>query len=182
VPVQIGLRATDANPLTLRIVSQPEHGTAGLSGTNATYFPEATFVGHDLFTYAAWDGAADSNLATGSVDVVQGICQLSLSAIAPDSAAVTAAVPFWASATISGCSNTVAYSWNFGDGSSTTQQQNTCHIYYQDGVYQWLVTAHAGVTNVTRAGEITVSYIPEALPVWLGALLLPALRRVRRDD
>ena len=176
-PIQIGLQATDANPLTLRIVSQPEHGTAGLSGTNATYFPEATFVGHDTFTYAAWNGSADSNLATGSVDVVQGVCQLSLSAIAPDTAAVTAAVPFWASATISGCSNTVAYSWNFGDGSATTQQQNTCHAYYVEGVYQWAVTANAGVTNVTHTGEITVSYVPEAVSLWLGVCLLPALRR-----
>ena len=39
--VAVTLHATDANgdPLTLRIVGQPKNGTAGLSGTTATYYP-----------------------------------------------------------------------------------------------------------------------------------------------
>lgn len=65
-PVQIALQATDAdgNALVLRIVSQPAHGTAGINGTVATYFPEPGFGGSDQFTFAAWDGSTDSNLGT----------------------------------------------------------------------------------------------------------------------
>jgi hypothetical protein len=70
-PVDIGLSATDAdgNPLFLRIVSQPVHGTVGLTGSKARYYPEPGFSGTDSFTYAAWDGAVDSALATVTVTV-----------------------------------------------------------------------------------------------------------------
>ena len=70
-PVAVTLTGTDSDgdPLQFRVVSQPGHGTVGWSGTAATYFPEADYVGGDLFTYAAWDGSTDSNLATVSVQV-----------------------------------------------------------------------------------------------------------------
>ncbi|MGA8278208.1 MAG: Ig-like domain-containing protein [Rhodanobacteraceae bacterium] len=70
-PVAIALSATDADgdALTLRIVSQPAHGTVALSVTTATYFPERGFTGTDTFTYAAWDGDTDSNLGSGIVEV-----------------------------------------------------------------------------------------------------------------
>lgn len=70
-PVTMTLRATDAdfNPLTLRVVSRPAHGRAGLSGTTATYVPDAGFSGTDSFMFAAWDGFVDSNLATATITV-----------------------------------------------------------------------------------------------------------------
>jgi hypothetical protein len=54
---------------TLRIVNQPQHGSVALSGSTATYYPETGFAGADSFTYAAFDGFADSNLASVSVTV-----------------------------------------------------------------------------------------------------------------
>ena len=71
VPISIPLGASDPDhdPLTLRIVSQPAHGTTGLTGTVARYIPEAGFVGIDRFTFAAWDGSTDSNLGTVAVNV-----------------------------------------------------------------------------------------------------------------
>ncbi|HZR83401.1 MAG TPA: Ig-like domain-containing protein [Candidatus Binatia bacterium] len=74
VPVSIPLSARDPDgeALVLRIVSQPLHGTAGLVGTVATYFPAAGYSGSDLFTFAAWDGSTDSNLATVTVNVNGG--------------------------------------------------------------------------------------------------------------
>jgi hypothetical protein len=71
VAVAIALDAADAdgNVLTLRIVSQPAHGTAVVDGTNARYVPEVGFAGSDSFTFAAWDGSTDSNLGTVSVNV-----------------------------------------------------------------------------------------------------------------
>ncbi len=73
-PVSLMLQATDpdGNSLTLRIVSQPTHGSTGLTGTTATYFPEAGFSGADSFTFAAWDGSTDSNLGNVSVTVGGG--------------------------------------------------------------------------------------------------------------
>jgi len=70
-PAATVLVATDPNAdtLQLRIVSQPSHGTVSLDGANATYFPEAGFVGEDQFTFAAWDGSTDSNLAAVAVQV-----------------------------------------------------------------------------------------------------------------
>ena len=59
----------DGNPLSFRIVSQPTHGTVGLSGATATYHPDTGYTGADAFTYAAWDGSTNSNLGAGSVGV-----------------------------------------------------------------------------------------------------------------
>ena len=72
--VTIPLHASDANnnTLTLRVVSQPSHGTAGLSGTVVTYFPDPAYSGNDTMTYAAWDGSTDSNLGTISITVAGG--------------------------------------------------------------------------------------------------------------
>jgi hypothetical protein len=68
-PVAINLVASDSDhdPLALRIVKQPGFGRVALSGTTATYLPDPGFAGVDDFTFAAWDGQVDSNLATVSV-------------------------------------------------------------------------------------------------------------------
>ena len=71
LPVMVALAASDPDGdlLELRIVSQPSFGTVGLAGAQATYFPASGFAGADTFTYAAWDGAIDSNLGTVTVTV-----------------------------------------------------------------------------------------------------------------
>ena len=71
----VTLAASDAdrNTVNLRIVSQPAHGTVSLNGRVATYFPEPGFVGTDSFTFAAWDGSIDSNLARVTVTVAGAI-------------------------------------------------------------------------------------------------------------
>ena len=71
VSAAIPLSASDANgnALTLRIVDQPAHGAVALAGTTATYFPETGWTGTNRFTFAAWDGSADSNLGTVTVVV-----------------------------------------------------------------------------------------------------------------
>ncbi len=70
-PVDVPLVASDADgdSLELRIVDQPAHGRVGLSGTTATYIPDDGFAGTDSFTWAAFDGDTDSNLATVTVTV-----------------------------------------------------------------------------------------------------------------
>ena len=76
-PVAIALNASDkdGNPLTLRIVSQTSHGTVGLVGTAATYYPDEGYAGGDSFTFAANDGQTDSNLGSVSITVrASGSC------------------------------------------------------------------------------------------------------------
>ena len=68
-PVSASLAASDADGDTLekRIVRQPDHGRVGLAGSLATYIPDPDFAGIETFTWAAWDGKVDSNLATVTV-------------------------------------------------------------------------------------------------------------------
>jgi hypothetical protein len=68
-PVELLLSASDpnGNPLTLRVVSQPNHGRVSLNGTLAIYYPEPGFAGEDPFTFAAFDGSIDSNLGVATV-------------------------------------------------------------------------------------------------------------------
>jgi len=68
-PVTIVLPVSGTNA-TVRIISQPANGTVGLNNNTATYFPFDGFSGKDTFTYAAYDGAKNSRLATGSVTVI----------------------------------------------------------------------------------------------------------------
>jgi hypothetical protein len=70
-PGAVSLVSSDpnGNPRTLRIVSQPSHGSVSLAGNLATYTPEPDFAGPDSFTFAAFDGFADSNLGIVSVTV-----------------------------------------------------------------------------------------------------------------
>jgi hypothetical protein len=69
--VAIPLAASDADgdPLVLRVVSQPEHGTVGLVDTTATFYAEPKWSGVQSFTFAANDGKTDSNLGTASVTI-----------------------------------------------------------------------------------------------------------------
>ena len=72
VPATIALNASDPQnaTLTLHVVSQPQHGTAGIAGSLATYVPEPKFVGVDNFTFAAWNGALESDLQTVTINVM----------------------------------------------------------------------------------------------------------------
>jgi len=71
MPVDITLVASDADadPLTLRIIDQAQHGTVGLAGVTAHYIPVDGFTGEDAFTFTASDGSSDANLGTVVVSV-----------------------------------------------------------------------------------------------------------------
>jgi hypothetical protein len=79
-PLPLALKATDADgqSLELRVVKQPEHGTVGLIGKTATFFPESGAVGSSEFTYAAWDGKVNSNLGTVTLTVTDSQCPTTL--------------------------------------------------------------------------------------------------------
>lgn len=69
-PTSITLTASGTNP-QIRVIQQPAHGTIGIAGKVATFFPESGFQGPDYFTYIASDSGSyiDSKPATVSVSV-----------------------------------------------------------------------------------------------------------------
>jgi len=77
----IPLTATDGNgdSLSLRVVTQPQHGTVGLVGSTATYYPDGSYAGPEGFTFAAWDGLIESNLGSITLNVVDAACPMALS-------------------------------------------------------------------------------------------------------
>jgi uncharacterized protein (TIGR03437 family) len=58
---------------TLRIVSQPQGGTASVSGSSIVYRAYPDFEGDDKVSYAAFNGSNDSNLGTAAVTVTAAI-------------------------------------------------------------------------------------------------------------
>ncbi|MCM0082620.1 Ig-like domain-containing protein [Geomonas sp. Red32] len=105
-PVTIPLSVTGTGAV-LRIVSQPVNGTVGLSNNTATYYPAAGFTGTDTFTFAAYDGAKNSRLATATVTVTPGAPLVTQN---PLSQSVVAGSPVTFSVTATGVP-TLSYQW-----------------------------------------------------------------------
>ncbi len=155
--VTINLRASDPDNDTfdLRIVTQPPHGRVGLSGSSATYYPDPGFSGADTFTYAAWDGKADSNLGQASVQVIGGGCNLECSATGPASVTVGQPASFSSSISTSGCSANPSFFWQLGDGSSSSSQ-NPTHTYSQPGKYHWELAVSLSGQTCRSSGTVVV--------------------------
>jgi len=75
----------------------------------------------------------------------------------PATAAVGAGVPFSTTVTAQGCVGTVAYDWNFGDGSPHGTTATPTHAYAAAGVYAWTMTASADGQTTSEAGSITIT-------------------------
>ncbi len=54
-----------------------------------------------------------------------------------------------------GCPDSPVYTWTFGDGSNSTQQ-NPSHTYASPGTYHWVLSAIEGSDVCNRNGTITV--------------------------
>jgi len=69
IPVDIILVANDADddPLAFNVLSQPTHGILTGNAPNLTYTPDFSYSGFDNFTFMAFDGFVDSNIATVSI-------------------------------------------------------------------------------------------------------------------
>ena len=149
------------------MTAQPAHGSVGVSNNVATYFPEAGFVGTDIFTFAAWDGSKNSTLATGTVAVAQGPFSISAKALVPPTSSATWAAPFTAVTTPLNVNATPTYDWDFGDGSAHSTNRYATHAYATAGKFTWSLSASVesggtvATTNVTGtiniSGPITVA-------------------------
>jgi hypothetical protein len=153
--VAMTLPATGSG-LTLRIISQPANGSIGLSGSTATYFPDPGFIGTNRFTFAAYDGSKNSNLATGTVAVVQGPFSLGVTGHAPLSWPAAWPVDFAAVPTVTNNAGTVTFDWNFGDGSARGTNQYAAHAYAAPGSYSWRIIATVSGASATNNGVIVI--------------------------
>jgi PKD repeat protein len=79
------------------------------------------------------------------------------------------ATGFIGSATPADCSGAASYSWDFGDGQTSTQK-STLHSYSSAGLYPWSFTATVGQASCTRGGTIVVTAAPANF-----SYLIPAL-------
>ena len=161
--VAMTLSATGAGS-SLRVISQPANGAVGLSNNVATYFPNPGFVGNDTFTFVAYDGSKNSNLATGSVAVVQGPFSLGAAAHVPPTYPAGWPAAF---AVVPKATNTIApvsFNWNFGDGTEASTNQYSAHIYSMPGSYSWNVVASAATVATTNNGVIVIGN-PVALEI-----------------
>lgn len=67
----------DGDPLTAVLVAAPESGALSLSADGGfVYTPAKGFVGSDSFTYEASDGYAESDVATVTITVTQGMNEM----------------------------------------------------------------------------------------------------------
>jgi len=143
-----------------RIIAQPAHGSVGLNGHIATYFPEPGFVGTDTFTFAAWDGSKNSVLATGTIAVAQGPFSITATAYVPPSYPAEWPVPFAVVATPRNLTAAVTCDWDFGDGSAHSSEAHATHAYAAPGNYHWTVTSQApgpgSSVTTTNAGDIAI--------------------------
>ncbi|MBI2841227.1 MAG: PKD domain-containing protein [Acidobacteria bacterium] len=85
------------------------------------------------------------------------VCRVSCSATVPPSAGVGDTVSFQSSATLLDCAGgSVSYAWDFGDG-STSSEQNPTHAYATDGAYPWSLTTTApGAVACGQSGTIGI--------------------------
>jgi PKD repeat protein len=147
----------------LRIISQPANGSVGLSGAVATYFPGPGFVGTNTFIFAAYDGSKNSNLATGTVAVVQGPFGISATAHVPPSYPVSWPVAFAVVPVATNSSAPVTFAWNFGDGTASSTNQFPQHTYTVPGSYNWTVVSSVSSARTPNSGSILIGN-----PVMLG--------------
>ncbi len=156
--VDIALPVTGVGA-TLRIISQAANGSVGLNPNTgvATYFPNAGFVGTDQFTFAAYDGSKNSNLATGRVAVAQGPFSLGAVAHVPPTYAAAMPVAFVVVPVVTNLAAPVTFSWDFGDGSAHSTNQYAAHAYALPGTYNWSVTSTVSTATTTANGSIVIS-------------------------
>ncbi|HUK13848.1 MAG TPA: S8 family serine peptidase [Thermoanaerobaculaceae bacterium] len=86
-----------------------------------------------------------------------GACTVSATASGPATVAVNSAAAFQATATGSSCSGSATYTWDFGDGTPFSSNQNPSHTYAVGGTYAWRLLASFGDFSTTRTGTITVT-------------------------
>ena len=105
------------------------------------------------------DGGGGVYTSSGTVEVLSP-CSLKCTANAePSIGTAPLAVAFSSSAQATSCQGSPSFSWIFGDG-GVSSEQNPAHIYLLPGVYQWTLSVSADDLTCSREGTITVTAPP----------------------
>jgi PKD repeat protein len=97
-----------------------------------------------------------SNVTWSAARTGEVACTVSCFATVPTSGQAGTPVAFQASATPANCTGAPSYSWSFGDGASSAQE-DPAHTYAAAGSYSWTLTVAADGQTCTRTGTITIS-------------------------
>lgn len=135
----------------------------GDGGTSTEQNPSHTYTTEGTFNWTL-TVTVDNKTCTksGTVTVSQGgQCVLTCDASAsPNSGNAPLNVTFTATETHEGCTGTPTFSWQFGDG-ETSSEQNPTHTYQNAGTYNWSLTVSVDGQSCTKTGTITVQGQPQ---------------------
>ena len=145
--------ATDpgADTLTYTWTFGDGSSTTG-SSTSHTYADDGTYT----WTLTVTDGNGGSTSTSGSVTVTNVLPTVSSSSFGtgPEGSAIA----FTVSATDPGTADVLTYSWDFGDGSSsTTSTGSTSHTYGDNGSYTVSVRVSDDTGSVSTSGTAVVT-------------------------
>ena len=116
--------------------------------------PSHTYT--DAGTYT-WSLAVSAGGQTCSKLGTVVVCSLNSTATVPPRGTSGLAVACLGSGSISGgCAPTIAYDWDFGDGSTHSTMQNPSHTYASANTYNWTLRVTAGGGTSTKTGSITI--------------------------
>lgn len=137
------------NNLSFNVVANPSHGSLTISGGTFSYLPNPNFVGTDTFSFSATD-----TLGTGGPAIIT-ITVTNLPPIATVSASPSS-IPAGGSTQLSAIASDpdgdpLSFSWNFGDGSPVSTEQNPVHVYTSPGDYAATVTVTDSIGASTTA-------------------------------
>ncbi|MFB3852034.1 MAG: PKD domain-containing protein, partial [Acidobacteriota bacterium] len=96
-----------------------------------------------------------SCVQSGTIQITNSNCRLTCDASAPETGVKNIPVSFTSSSTSDGCSQSVSYHWDFGDG-QTSNGQNISHTYASPGTYSWTMTASADSITCLKTGNIEI--------------------------
>ncbi|NMB99583.1 MAG: PKD domain-containing protein, partial [Thermoanaerobaculaceae bacterium] len=92
---------------------------------------------------------------SGVIVITNSLCEIECSATVPPWAMLNSPVTFSASANSSQCPDPITYLWDFGDGSTSTEQ-NPVHTYTKKGTYTWKLTVSSGIVNCEKSDTIYI--------------------------
>jgi PKD repeat protein len=131
--------------------------TFGDGGISSEPTPGHVYTSGGTFTWTLTTAVENQTCTkTGSV-VIREACAVTCAAdAAPSSGVAPLAMAFSASVTSPYCDGSPTFSWSFGDGGVSTDQ-NPSHTFASPGSYAWTLTVEVEGKTCAQAGTVTVA-------------------------
>lgn len=126
--------------------------------TELSAFPSHAPPGFEPYAVQTTDTTAEAGRESLTAMLVCSsppVCTIDGTATALSRTGVGYPTPFQATPVALDCLGPPAYTWSFGDGGASTEQ-NPAHAYASVGTFDWSVSMSAGEHSVTKTGSITV--------------------------